>query len=427
MQPPPNQSQLEQWIRKIVTREMTSTVAAPAAEADLVRTGLLDSMGWVGVLTGIEELMQIENFGNPWPEGLPQSIRGLTELAGERIHRAKAQEPEGLRENGPPRSELPVCIAGWGWAVGSVNVSASEMERDCGLSPGTIQKGAGIESLRIVSEDQDHLSLAGDAAENALEAAHTSPADVDVLVAVSSTFAALPTFGPRLHTQLLLPERCAVLDAGGACVGLLNAFKLASAILAMQGRGTALVVASEVNSRLLASVGAPGELRGLFGDGACAFALRPCGGPEDRELMLGGFAFGCSGGDSSGLKVAMTPMAEFEFEFRGEHLGRAAIGMLSRTIEQLERISGRSRSEGSNFVVHEPNPRLVQIFAQNSQIPLDKIQMVSRSFGNLGSATCGVNLCKVLDAHQREPVTGRPLIFVVAVGPGLLWAGTYLH
>ncbi|HET9179105.1 MAG TPA: hypothetical protein VFQ24_12175 [Terriglobia bacterium] len=427
MQPSQNQDQLEQWIREIVRRELTSQAATPAAETDLVRTGLLDSMGWIAVLTGIEESTQIGNFGNPWPEGLPQSIRSLTQLASDGVIRAKAQEHEGLRESRPPRSTFPVCIAGWGWVVGSVKISGLEMERDCGLSPGTIENGAGIEFLQIASEAEDHLSLAQGAAEKALEAARIDPLDVDVLVAVSSTFLALPAFGPRLHTRLLLPENCAVLDAGGACVGLLNAFRLASAILSMQGQGIALVVASEVNSRLLTSVGAPGELRGLFGDGACAFALRPGGGSEDSNLVFGDFAFGCSGGDSSALNVTMTPQVKFEFEFRGEHLGRAAIGMLSRTIDQLERISGRPRSEGTSFALHEPNPRLVQTFAQNSRIPLNKIQMVSRSFGNLGSATCGVSLCKVLDVHAPGPASGRPLIFVAAVGPGLLWAGTLLH
>ncbi len=107
------------------------------------------------------------------------------------------------------------------------------------------------------------------------------------------------------------------------------------------------------------------------------------------------------------------------------HRRRAAVERLARTVEQLERLSGRPRSEVDAFALHEPNPRLARIFAQNARIPIEKIPLVSRTYGNLGSATCGVSLCVALDAlAKRAP---RPLIFLAAVGPGLLWAGTYLR
>ena len=71
--------------------------------------------------------------------------------------------------------------------------------------------------------------------------------------------------------------------------------------------------------------------------------------------------------------------------------------------------------------------RLSRVFAQNARIPIEKIPLVSRNYGNLGSATCGVSLCTALSAHATRPAATRPLIFVAAVGPGLLWAGTFLH
>lgn len=71
--------------------------------------------------------------------------------------------------------------------------------------------------------------------------------------------------------------------------------------------------------------------------------------------------------------------------------------------------------------------RLSRVFAQNARIPIEKIPLVSRNYGNLGSATCGVGLCATLNALSRSPAATRPLIFLAAVGPGLLWAGTFLH
>ncbi len=427
MKQPWTSAQLRQRIREIVEREIAPREASPGEETDLVRSGLLDSMGWIAVLTAIEEITRIANFGNPWPEGRPQTFRALVKAAEEGILAIHVRKNTEGRELAGELTGCPVGIAGWGRAAGSIKIDASEIEKNCGLPPGTILRGAGIESVHIGSENEDHLSLARAAADAALETAQVEPGEVDVLIGVSATFLALPSFGAALHTRLLLPELCAVLDTGGACVGLLNALKVASAMLASQGKGTALVVASEVHSRLLASLHAPGELRGLFGDGACAFVLTA--GPARKEmwLTLGSFTFGCSGGLSSALEIRLTPRADFEFQFNGEQLGRAAVDLLLRTIGELERLSGRARSEVAAFAIHEANPRLARIFAQNSRIPSGKIQQITRAYGNLGSATCGVSLCGALDALQEEPPASRPLIFVAAVGPGLLWAGTYLH
>jgi 3-oxoacyl-[acyl-carrier-protein] synthase III len=427
MERPWTPAQVRQQIREVVQRELAPGGGPPNGETDLVRSGLLDSMGWIAVLTGIEELTHIHNFGNPWPQGRPQSIRALEEIAEEGMRASQGRTETGLRQQAHARVRRPVYVSGWGFAIGSVRITAQLMEEECGLPPGTLHRNAGIESLHVASENEDNLSLGQRAAEAALEMAHIESEDVGNLFAVSTTYPALPSFGAALHTRLLLSDGCAVLDAGGACVGLLNALNLADAVLAAEEEGTALVVASEVHSRLLASLGAPGALRGLFGDGACAFVLKAEPAYNENSLRLGDFILGCTGSHSSAFEIKRTSRAGFEFQFKGEQLGRAAVDTLARTLEQLERLSGRQRSEAAAFAIHEPNPRLVDIFAQNTGIPLGKLQLTSRTYGNLGSATCGVSLCKVLDAHAREPVPCPPLIFVIAVGPGLLWAGTYLY
>ena len=421
-----NESQLPQLIREIVASEIDVGKGAPDDETDLVRTGLLDSMGWVAVLTGIEELSQIANFGNPWPENRPQSIRALVAAATETIGAGEVRTHAEGQEKIEAHRQGPVAVAGWGYTVGSLEMGAGEMEKECGLSPGTLSSGAGIESMRRASEQEDQVSLGQRAAEAALEGAGIEADDVDLLVTTSATFLSVPSFGAALHSRLLLSESCAVLDVGGACVGLLNALRVASSILATGGRGVALVVASEVHSRVLASLRAPDEFRGLFGDGASAFVLKAKQPGGQKFPTIGSFTFGCSGRPASALEAKFTDKTDFEFQFKGEQLGRAAVERLARIVEQLERLSGRPRSEVAAFAIHEPNPRLVEIFAQNSHVPLDKIPLVSRAYGNLGSATCGVSLCAALNALANTPAAGRALIFVAAVGPGLLWGGTYL-
>jgi 3-oxoacyl-[acyl-carrier-protein] synthase III len=86
------------------------------------------------------------------------------------------------------------------------------------------------------------------------------------------------------------------------------------------------------------------------------------------------------------------------------------------------------RDEVDCFAIHEPNPRFVELLALRAKIPLEKIPLVSRTCGNLGSVTCGASLCTALGRIKaNSPAPRLPLIFLAAVGPGLIWGGTYLH
>jgi 3-oxoacyl-[acyl-carrier-protein] synthase III len=67
------------------------------------------------------------------------------------------------------------------------------------------------------------------------------------------------------------------------------------------------------------------------------------------------------------------------------------------------------------------------MLCQKAGIPLERTPQTSKTWGNLGSATCGVNLCKALGeaANMRER-SRPPTILAAAVGPGLLWGGAYI-
>ena len=150
---------------------------------------------------------------------------------------------------------------------------------------------------------------------------------------------------------------------------------------------------------------------------------------NNQISQLGNFVWGCSGALSSSLRLSLADTGEIEVQFKGDQLASAAVSTLDRILHHLEKTSGKSRSEVSHFALHEPNPRVVGILAQRAKVPLEKIRFVSRTAGNLGSAPAGrgVSLCAALDRAQANPNGVRPVIFLAAVGPGLLWSGTFLH
>jgi len=410
-------------VRDRVAAELPPGKLFPADDEDLIESGLIDSMGWVGILSGLEDITGVQDFGNPWPPNRPQSVRALAELLCE----APGEDAEAAASRSA-RSVAPgdswVNLTGWGYALGRIRVEAAGVESKCALAPGTISGRAGIDTVCYAGQSEDEISLGFDAAEAALAKAGVGPGQVDVLVATSATWIAFPSLAARLHSRLILDESCGAFDVGGACAGVIHALATARAIL-LTGRKVALVVAAEINSRPLAA--APGEFRGLFGDGACAFILSRSGASTPGECRLGNFISGCSGAHASALRLGLTGVGSVTVEFKGEELVGAAITALDRVIQELEAESGTLRTEVDWFALHQANPRAFRSLANRANIPLVKSPEVTRYTGNLGSATCGVALCKALEKAEADHHGERhKVIFVGAVGPGLLWAGTYI-
>jgi 3-oxoacyl-[acyl-carrier-protein] synthase-3 len=400
----------------------------PKDDVDLVETGALDSMAWVDTLISIESATGIRDFGNPWPDDRPKSIRALADMIRE-AQKPTPDEKTGERRSAGTQGELEILIEGWGYALGSLVANAEQIERDLSLPSGRIRDGAGIQSVCMAADGENELGLAQRAADAALEMAAVPLERIDLLVATSTTFLGFPSFAASLHSRLLLRETSGALDVGGACAGLIYSLAVAKSLLRERPQGVALVVASEIHSRRLNAPQVPGEFRGLFGDGACAFVLtNAANAARNGCVRLQEFVWGCSGTFASSLGVKISENAGLNIQFKGEQLAHAAVTEMDRIIGTLENLSGKPRSEVDFFALHQPNPRVVEILAEKAKIPLERIPLVSKACGNLGSVTCGASLCQALTSLRTSADHPRtPLIFMAAVAPGLLWGGTFLN
>jgi 3-oxoacyl-[acyl-carrier-protein] synthase-3 len=414
----------------VTARTSVASKLSPLSEddVDLVEAGALDSMSWVDTLISVESATGIRDFGNPWPDDRPKSIRALADMICE-AQKPAPDEKSGESHMAGTQGECETLIEGWGCTLGSLTVDAEQIERDMALPMRKIRDGAGIESVRVAADGEDELALGQRAADIALEMAEVSVERIDFVVATSATFLGFPSFAASLHSRLLLRETSGALDAGGACAGLIYSLAVARSLLRERPQGVALVVASEVHSRRLNAPQVPGEFRGLFGDGACAFVLtNSATDARNGCVRLQEFVWGCSGAYASSLGVKISENAGLIVQLKGEQLAHAAVTEMDRIIGTLENLSARPRSEVDYFALHQPNPRVVEILADKAKIPLERIPLVSKACGNLGSVTCGASLCQALTSLRESGDHSRtPLIFMAAVAPGLLWGGAFLN
>jgi 3-oxoacyl-[acyl-carrier-protein] synthase III len=294
-----------------------------------------------------------------------------------------------------------LCIAGSGAAQGSRTVPSEEVDRAFGMPPGKLRRRAGIESLAYVTENENELSLGLFAARDALQAAGIPAGAVDWVVATSETHHNYPSLAAQIHSSLGLRESCAALDVGGGCLGLLNAFAVAQAVVAYGRAQVVAVISADVHSRTLLPGRVPGEFGGLFGDGASAFLLR-AGSPSEAKYKLGNFIFGCAGQYAGAVCVSDGKDGGLNLRFDGDALSRAAISRMEKIIATVELHSGISRTAVGAFATHQPNPRLLALVAKQCGLPPSSFPDVARQSGNLGSSTCGMALHLALQAAARE-------------------------
>ncbi|MGH8458486.1 MAG: 3-oxoacyl-ACP synthase III family protein, partial [Nevskiales bacterium] len=310
-------------------------------------------------------------------------------------------------------------------------ISIEKVEQEFALPAGKLSQGAGMEAIRRASAREDEVSLGCAAAQQALTVAGLSAESLDWILATSETRVGVPSLGALLHSALLAASKCAVLDIGGACAGVVNCLMVADALFAAGKAECILIASADVHSRLLAPGRVPGEFGGLFGDGASAFVMRRANSITVTEeaapyRMLAGMG-SCVGTYASALQLRSGAEGALELQFDGEALAHAAVDRMAMILGDLEAATGRRRDAASAFAIHQPNPRIVEIFLRRAKLPPEKVPVLTRTTGNLGSSTCGLALSTALEEHARQPRSRRGPIFVAALGPGLLWAGAVLE
>jgi 3-oxoacyl-[acyl-carrier-protein] synthase-3 len=412
-------------VEECFRRETGAQTPIPNPAQDLIETGILDSMGWVSFLRTVESASGMEQLGSLLTDRAPSldSIFQAFQEAGASNPATNARSSEARRD--PARTS--VVIAGSGAVVGSRIVPSEEVDRAFGMPPGKLRLRAGIESLAYATEDENELTLGARAAQQVLRSAGCAAQELDWLITASETHRGYPSLAAQLHSQLLVRETCGALDVGGACLGLLNGLAIAQGLIASGQARTIVVITADVHSRIFTPGRVAGEFGGLFGDGASVFLLRSKDASiTQRAYVLGEFFFGCAGQYARAIRISDAPNGNLDVHFDGEALSRAAITRMERVLRDVELRSGIATSSVQGFATHQPNPRLVTLLAKQLSLPPEKFPTVAKTFGNLGSSTCGVALATILQSPNGSQPTNPDPVFLASLGPGLLFGGDWL-
>lgn len=322
-----------------------------------------------------------------------------------------------------------IRITGTGSALPGRIVTNKELEQLVKTSDEWIRERTGI-GERHVSVGETVVTLASEAARKALEQAGKRAEEIDlILVATCSPEQYLPCCACQVQADIGAVNALAF-DVNAACSGFLFALNTADAYLRTGLAENALIIGSEVLSKLVDWTDRSSCI--LFGDGAGAVVVEQC---EVSSGILGRalHSDGAGGGVlQCGARELTTPYArtsaaitdqnqpmdgrEHYIQMDGQEVYRFATRRVPQCIEEALSDAGLAVPDIDLFVLHQANARIIDAVAKRLHADREKFPTNLERVGNLSSASIPV----LLDELNRKGKLHRgDRIVLAGFGAGL--------
>ncbi|OWQ87517.1 3-oxoacyl-ACP synthase [Roseateles aquatilis] len=284
-----------------------------------------------------------------------------------------------------------------------------------------IVERTGIHARHFAAPDVTASDMALPASLAALEAAGVRPDEIDlIIVATSTPDMIFPSTACLLQRKLGI-HGCAAFDVQAVCSGFVYALTVADAMIKSGAATKALVVGSEVFSRILDFKDRTTCV--LFGDGAGAVVLGASETPGilASELHADGRHVDilCTPGTVSGGEVLGHPLLKMD----GQAVFKLAVGVLEKVARSVLEKAGRSESDIDWLIPHQANIRIMQGTAKKLKMPLDKLIVTVDEHGNTSAASIPL----ALDAAVRGgKIKAGDTVMLEGVGGGFTWGAVLL-
>ena len=167
---------------------------------------------------------------------------------------------------------IPVMIAGVGYGVPETVITNDDLTKLVDTSDEWITTRTGIKERRVVSGEENAVTLGIKAAQNALEKAKMKAEDIDLIIAAASV-PAHPYPSTACEIQAAIgADKAAAFDITAACTGMIYAMNIAKSFISSGIYKNILLVATDANSKFIDWYDRTSCV--LFGDGAGAFVLK---------------------------------------------------------------------------------------------------------------------------------------------------------
>ena len=281
---------------------------------------------------------------------------------------------------------------------------------------------SGIIERHIAAEDEMASDLAVQASRRALQAAGISVDEIDlIIVATTTPDQIFPSTACILQDKLGIKQGAAF-DVQAVCSGFIYALNTADLFIRSGQARTALVVGTDVLSRLLDWTDRSTCV--LFGDGAGAVVLQHSETPgilsaklhadgSQRNMLaaLGNIRNGALQGNPF---ITMDGKAVFKF----------AVKVLSEVVEEVLLQNNMQGADIDWLVPHQANIRIMEATAKKLGLSMDKVVVTVAHHGNTSAASIPLALDTAVRDGRIQPGQN---VLLEAVGGGFTWGAVLLR
>ncbi|GAA8096231.1 ketoacyl-ACP synthase III [Helicobacter pylori] len=314
--------------------------------------------------------------------------------------------------------------------VPSERVKNAEFQQFLDTSDEWIEKRTGIKERRFANDEEKSSDLGVIAAKQAIERAHLTPKDIDLVVVatLSPDFLAMPSTACVLSAKLGIENKPAF-DISAACTGFIYLLSVAKAYVESGMYENVLIVGAEKTSSVLDF-----KDRGtciLFGDGAGACVI---GRTKRLKESILDVQISANGNFSNYLytprTLKPTPFNSKEETLepflcmRGNEVFKLAVKTLLKDVETILEKNALKPEDVRLFIPHQANFRIIQAVREHLDFKDEQVVLTVHKYGNTSAASIPMAMC---EAYEEGRLKKSDLMLLDAFGGGLTWGSALVY
>jgi len=316
-----------------------------------------------------------------------------------------------------------ITILGTGSYLPEKVLTNTDLEKIVDTTDEWISSRTGIKERRIAAADEATSDLAVKAAEQAIQAAGIQSEEIDLIVVATFTPDHLTPSTACFVQQKLGANNAAAFDLSAACTGFVYALSVAKNLMLGHGYRYALVIGSEVLTRMLDW--SDRNTCVLFGDGAGAVVLG--NGNPGRGILYDYLASDGRAADliripAGGSRNPITALAIEQklncVQMDGKEVYKFAIRVMGESLEHALQSCDIHPDNLALLIPHQANIRIIKASAEKFNIPMEKVMVNIEKYGNTSAASIPIALD---EAVRQGRIKEGDNIVLVAFGGGLTW------
>ena len=306
--------------------------------------------------------------------------------------------------------------------LSNADLAAELAKQGVETSDDWIVERTGIRARHFAADEQGCSDLATEAARQALSAAGIAAQDIDlIIVATSTPDMVFPSVATMVQHKLGAAG-CPAFDVQAVCSGFVYALTVADAMIQSGSAKRALVIGSEIFSRILDFKDRTTCV--LFGDGAGAVVLEASDQPGILATDL--HADGkykdilCVPGHVNRGGILGDPVLKMD----GQAVFKLAVGVLEDTARASLAKANLTDADIDWLIPHQANIRIMQSTAKKLKLSPDKVVVTVDQHGNTSAASIPL----ALDTAVRDGRIQRgQTLMLEGVGGGFTWGSVLLR